>query len=79
MVGHQHSSAGHGVDVWVAITADGRSPLVFIDRVVIINTEYDRENILEDALKRWAHKHFGLGHSNRTQHHRTQHAPPKNG
>jgi len=45
--------------VWAAITADGRSPLAFIDRGVKINAEYYRENILEGALKSWARKHFG--------------------
>ena len=45
------------VMVWAAITADGRSPLVFIDRAVI-NVDY-RENMLEGALKPWARKHFG--------------------
>ena len=34
------------VMVWAAITADGRFPLVFIDRGVKINAEYYRENIL---------------------------------
>lgn len=47
------------VMVWAAVTADGRSPLVFIDRGVKINAEYYRENILEGALKPWARKHFG--------------------
>ena len=45
--------------VRAAITADGRSPLVFIDRGVKINAEYYRENILEGALKPWARKHIG--------------------
>ena len=39
---------------WAAITADGRSPLVLIDRVVKINAEYYRKNMLEGALKRFA-------------------------
>ena len=47
------------VMVWAAITADGRSSLVFIDRVVKINAEYYRENMPEGALKPWACKHFG--------------------
>lgn len=47
------------VMVWAAVTADGRSPLVFIDRGVKINAENYRENILEGALKPWARKHFG--------------------
>ena len=41
--------------VWAAITADGRSPLVLIDRDIRINAEYYRENILEA----WTCKHFG--------------------
>ena len=44
------------VTVWAAITADGRSPLVFIDWGVKINAEYYRENF----LKPWARKHFSL-------------------
>ena len=47
------------VMVWAANTADGRSPLVFIDRGLKINAEYFRKNILEGALKPLAHKHFG--------------------
>lgn len=47
------------VMVWAAITADGRSPLVFIDRGVKINAQIYRENILEGVLKPWARKHFG--------------------
>ena len=47
------------VMVWAAITADGRSPLVLIDRGIRINAEYYRENILEGVLKPWARKHFG--------------------
>ena len=45
--------------VWAAITADGRSPLVFIDLGVKINAGYYRENMLAGALKPWARKHFG--------------------
>ena len=44
--------------LWAAITADGRSPLVFIDRGIKINAEYYRENILEGAVKPWVRKHF---------------------
>lgn len=47
------------VMVWAAVTADGRSPLVFIDRGVKINAEYYRENVLKTVLKPWADKHFG--------------------
>ena len=47
------------VMVCAAITADGRSPLVFIDRNVKINVEFYRENMLQGALKPWTRKHFG--------------------
>lgn len=47
------------VMVWAAISAEGRSPLVFIDRGVKINAEYYRENVLEAALKPWASKQYG--------------------
>ena len=67
------------VMVSAAITADGRSPLVFIDRGVKINAEYYRENMLVGALKHANISATDIEHSNRTQHHRTQHAPPKNG
>ena len=46
--------------MWAAITADGRSPLVFIDRGVKIKAEYYRKNMLEGALTLWARKYFGL-------------------
>ena len=67
------------VTVWGAVTADGRSPLVFIDRGAKINAEYYREHVLKTVLKPRqtnisASDH---GHSNRTQHHRTQHASTK--
>ena len=44
------------VMVW---TADSRYPLLFIGRGVKINAAYYRANMLEGALKPWAHKHFG--------------------
>ena len=49
------------VILWASITADGHSPLVFIDRGlgVSINAKYYRENILEGVLKTWARKHSG--------------------
>ena len=61
------------VMVRAAVTADSRSPLVFIDRGVKINAgnKYKyRENVLKTVLKSWttnispAHH----AHSNRTQH-----------
>lgn len=42
--------------VWAAVTADGRSLLVFFDEV---NTTNYREMVLEVALKPWTREHFG--------------------
>ena len=42
-----------------AVTADGRSLLVFIDCEVKINAEYYGENVLKTVLKPLADKHFG--------------------
>ena len=47
------------VMVWTAITAEGCSTLVFIDRGVKINVECYRKNMLEGALQPGARKHFG--------------------
>ena len=68
--------------VWAPITVDSRSPLAVIDRGSRIIAVYFRENILEGVLKPWGHVQIlaaNLGHSNRTQHHRTLDAPPNNG
>lgn len=45
--------------VWAAVTADGRSPLVFLEPGVKVNATNYREMVLEAALKPWAQKHFG--------------------
>ncbi|KAF2886382.1 hypothetical protein ILUMI_01255 [Ignelater luminosus] len=45
--------------VWAAVTATGRSPLVFIEPGVKVNATYYRESVLEAALKPWARKQFG--------------------
>ncbi|KAI6649979.1 hypothetical protein LOD99_6343 [Oopsacas minuta] len=50
------------VMVWGAITSDGRTPLVFIDKGVKINKEVYVECILENALKPWAGEHFNGAH-----------------
>jgi len=47
------------VMVWAAVTADGRTPLVFIEHGVKVNQEIYRQKILNDALLPWARKHFG--------------------
>ncbi|KAI6653143.1 hypothetical protein LOD99_3979 [Oopsacas minuta] len=48
--------------VWGAITSDGRTPLVFIDKGVKINKEVYVESILENTLKPWAGEHFNGAH-----------------
>lgn len=48
------------VMVWAAVTADGRSPITFIEPGVKVNATYYREKVLEAALKPWARKQFGL-------------------
>ncbi|KAI6661162.1 hypothetical protein LOD99_10184 [Oopsacas minuta] len=45
-----------------AITSDGRTPLVFIDKGVKINKEVYVESILDNALKPWACEHFNGTH-----------------
>lgn len=47
------------VMVWAAVTASGRSPLVFIDRGVKINQELYRDLVIRDSLLPWAQNHFG--------------------
>ncbi|CAK9827498.1 hypothetical protein ANTRET_LOCUS5186 [Anthophora retusa] len=63
------------VMVWAAVTADGRSPLVFLGTGVKVNATFYREKVLEATLKPWAGKHFGR----RTQHRYTKRASTKNG
>lgn len=48
------------VMVWAAVTANGRSPIVFIEPGVKVNAKYYREKVLKAALKPWARKQFGL-------------------
>ena len=46
------------VMVWDGITATGRTPLVFIDQGVKINSDKYIQDILESALEPWANTHF---------------------
>lgn len=46
------------VMVWAAISANGRSPLVFIDKGVKMNQSVYRDQVLNEALLPWAHKMF---------------------
>lgn len=48
------------VMVWAAVTANGRSPITFIEPGVKVNATYYREKVLKAALMPWARKHFGL-------------------
>lgn len=47
------------VMVWAAVTAESRSPLVFIDQGVKVNQDVYLKKVLKDALIPWAHKTFG--------------------
>jgi len=47
------------VMVWAGITADGKTPLVFVERGVKINAEIYQENILRKVLLPWSQKHYG--------------------
>lgn len=46
------------VMVWAAVTADGRSPLVFMPSGIKVNAPLYRQTVLEAVLKPWAHNHF---------------------
>ncbi|PIC39650.1 hypothetical protein B9Z55_011270 [Caenorhabditis nigoni] len=46
------------VMVWGGITATGKTPLVFIDRNVKINSEVYQKTVLMDNLLPWATQHF---------------------
>ena len=46
------------VMVWAAVTATGRSPLVFFDQGVKINAEVYRQSVLREGLLPWAQHHF---------------------
>lgn len=58
----QRSAHPASVMVWAGITADGKTPLVFIDQGVKINKENYREEILQNVVEPWAHGHFGNRH-----------------
>ena len=42
--------------VWTAVTADVKSPLVFVDEGVKLNQENYRTSILQSAFLPWAQK-----------------------
>jgi transposase len=46
------------VMVWAGVTADGKTPLVFVDKGVKINAAFYQEAILRGALDPWARQHF---------------------
>ena len=45
--------------VWVAVTSDGKSNLVFIDQGVKINSNAYLNDVLIKELHPWIHSHFG--------------------
>lgn len=47
------------VMVWAAVTAEGRTPLVFIDQGVKVNQQVYRQRVLSRALMPWARDQFG--------------------
>lgn len=46
------------VMVWAAVTADGRSPLAFVEAGIKVNASKYIDTILEPVLKPWLRKHF---------------------
>ncbi len=44
--------------VWAAVTATGKSLLIFVPTWVKINTQEYISTILEEGLKPWADAHF---------------------
>ncbi|XGW33702.1 hypothetical protein V3C99_017823, partial [Haemonchus contortus] len=59
--GRIHGRSGHAekIMVWAAITYEAKSPLVFIDSDVKINTEVYLESVLKNALLPRTQCHFG--------------------
>ena len=57
------------VMVWAAVTATGRSPLVFVPSEVKLNSQRYISDILEGELLPWAREHFEghLGPSSKTR------------
>lgn len=47
------------VMVWAAVTSNGRSPLVFIEKGVKVNQQVYQQKVLNDALIPWTRKQFG--------------------
>jgi len=47
------------VMVWGGVTANGKTPLVFVEKGAKIDAKFYQERILRDVLKPWADSHFG--------------------
>uniref|UniRef100_A0A7I5E7H4 DDE_3 domain-containing protein n=1 Tax=Haemonchus contortus TaxID=6289 RepID=A0A7I5E7H4_HAECO len=47
------------VMVWAGITSEGKTPLVFVDKNIKINSETYQNVILRDTRLPWARNHFG--------------------
>lgn len=52
------TQAPASVMVWAGVTADGRTPLVFIPQGVKVNSEIYREQVLQEAFLPWVKNHF---------------------
>lgn len=46
------------VMVWAGVTANGKTPLVFIEKGVKINASYYQKSIIKAVLEPWAKLHF---------------------
>ena len=57
--GGSHQKTGiYSVMVWAAVTANGRSPLVFVDQGIELKEENYQTDILEGSLLIWTQGHF---------------------
>lgn len=54
----QRSAHPTQVMVWAGICATGKTPLVFVEKGVKIDTEYYLKHVLQDVLHPWSQSHF---------------------
>ncbi|UYV67036.1 hypothetical protein LAZ67_4003714 [Cordylochernes scorpioides] len=59
---HTRLKLSKSVMVWVEVTSEGKTPLVFIDRNIKIDSQVYQDVILRDCLLPWARQHF-TGHN----------------
>lgn len=62
--GRYVSRRGHALSVmvWAGITANGKTPLVFVPKGVKINAQTYLDDILKKVVEPWASQHFGNSH-----------------